>query len=75
MKNPASIGQAINLAAADARKHDRESDGKYIYERFVFWTHFCEMIQGSDLDMIEEVLNRPDVLEAMKNLKNVMEKK
>lgn len=75
MKNPSAIGQAINLAAADARKHNEESNPAYIYKRYVYWTHLCELIQNSDLDMIEEVLNKPDVAEAMKQLKKVMDKK
>ena len=56
VKNPSAIGQAINLAAADARKQDRESDVNYIYKRYVFWTVVCEAIQSSDVELIQEVI-------------------
>jgi len=71
-KNPSAIGQAINLAAADARKHDRESDVKYIYQRHVFWTVVCEAIQGSDIEMIQEVIANKDFDSIVQQLKEMM---
>jgi hypothetical protein len=65
----AAKGQAINLAAADARKHDKESDPKYIYQRYIYWSALCEAIQGSDLDMIQEVIDSKNFDEAIKLLK------
>lgn len=72
IKNPASIGQAINLAAADARQINRESDVRYIYKRFVFWTNVCELIQSSDLSEIQTVLDDPKLDELMKQLTEIM---
>lgn len=69
MKNPSAIGQAINLAAADARKYGEESNPKYIYKRYVFWSVLCEVIQGGDMDMIQEVLDNPDFDAAIKQMK------
>jgi len=68
IKNPAGIGQAINLAAADARQKDRESDVRYIYKRFVFWTNVCDLIQSSDLEEIQTVLDDPKLDDLMKKL-------
>jgi len=72
MKNPSAIGQAINLAAADARQDGRESDVRYIYKRFVFWTNVCDLIQSSDLEEIQKVLDDPKLDELMNQLINVM---
>lgn len=71
IKNPSAIGQAINLAAADAREHNKESDVQYIYQRYVFWSALCEVIQSSDLDVIQDVINNPkfnDIIEQIKTL-------
>ncbi len=71
-KNPSAIGQSINLAAADARKHDKETDITYIYQRFVFWTTVCDAIQSSDVNMIQEVINNKDFDSMMKKLKETL---
>jgi hypothetical protein len=70
VKNAAAIGQAINLAAADARKHNRESDVLYIYHRQVFWTSVCEAIQSGDTDMLLEVIESPKFTKLMKDMQN-----
>ncbi len=69
VKNPASIGQAINLAAADAREHSKESDVSYIYRRYVFWSALCEVIQSSDIDMIQEVIGNKDFDKLVEQIK------
>ena len=69
IKNPASIGQAINLAAADARHHDRESDVRYIYKRYVFWSVLCEVIQGGEPDLIQIAIDSPDFDKVIEQLK------
>lgn len=74
-KNPAGVGQAINLAAADARETGNLYDINYLYERFVFWEYFCEMIQGSDAQMIQEVINSKDFDAGMTLLKKAFEEK
>ncbi len=68
VKNPSAVGQAINLAAADARQCDRESDVKYIFKRFVFWTNVCELIQSSDLAELQLVLDDPKLDDLMRQL-------
>lgn len=65
IKNPSAIGQAINLAAADARQIGKESDVNYIFKRFIFWEHFCEVIQNGDKEMIQEVIDSPTFDAAM----------
>lgn len=72
VKNSAAIGQAINLAAADARQQNRESDVNYIYKRFVFWSVLCEAIQSSDVDEIQEVINNSSFDELIKKLKEML---
>lgn len=72
IKNASAIGQAINLAAADARKHDRETDVKYVYQRYVFWTAVCNAIQSSDVEMIQEVIDNSDFDTLINKLKEVL---
>lgn len=72
MKNPSAIGQSINLAAADARQHDRENDVRYIYQRYVFWTAICEAIQSSNVEEIQEVINNSDFDSLMTKLKEAL---
>lgn len=69
IKNPSAIGQAINLAAADAREHGKESDVTYIYKRYVFWSALCEVIQSSDIDMIQEVIGNKDFDKLVEQIK------
>ena len=73
IKNPSAVGQAINLAAADARQLGRQDDIPYIWKRYVFWEHFCEVIQGSDTEMIQKVIDSKDFDAAMKLFKEVFE--
>ncbi len=72
IKNPASIGQSINLAAADARQCGRESDVTYIYKRFVFWSVICEAIQSADIEEIQEVIGLKDFDAIIKKLKETL---
>jgi hypothetical protein len=74
MKNPSAIGQAINLAAADARNNNRENDVQYIYKRYLIWTDICEGIQSSDLGLIMEVINDREFEDIMSRLKKNLEK-
>jgi hypothetical protein len=69
LKNASAAGQAINLAAFDARKEDRENDVRYIYQRYVYWTAICDAIQGADIEMIQEVINNSSFDELIKQLK------
>ena len=72
IKNAASVGQAINLAAADARQSGRESDVRYIYQRFVFWTVVCDALHGSDIEMVQEVINDASIDTLIKQLKEAL---
>lgn len=72
MKNPSAIGQSINLAAADARQCGRESDVKYIYQRFVFWSVVCEAIQSSNVEEIQEVIDMKNFDDVIKKLKETL---
>lgn len=72
VKNPSAIGQAINLAAADARHYNRECDVQYIYKRYLIWTDICDAIQNSDLELILKVINNRDFEDILKRLKETL---
>lgn len=72
MKNPSAIGQAINLAAADARKNGEENNPKYVYKRYVYWTAVCDAIQSSDIEMVQEVINDSSFDTLIKQLKETL---
>ena len=72
VKNPSAIGQAINLAAADARAENRLDDVNYIYKRYLIWTDICNAIQSVDLEMIEEVINNRDFSDVRKRLQEAL---
>ncbi len=72
IKNPSAIGQAINLAAQDARHVNRLDDVNYLYMRYLIWTDICTAIQSSDLDMIEEVINNRDFSDVRKRLQEIL---
>jgi hypothetical protein len=38
----------------------------------VFWFGLCEIIQGSDIEMIQEVIDSKDLDDVMKKLAEVM---
>lgn len=75
IKNPSAIGQAINLAAADARQYNRESDVRYIYKRYVFWTALCEVIQSSEPELIQTAIDSPDFDAVIEQLKGAFNEK
>lgn len=74
IKNSAAIGQAINLAAADARQNNRECDTIYIYKRYVIWSAICEAIQSSDVEEIQSVINCKTFDDFMKKFKEYLDK-
>lgn len=67
-------GQAINLAINDAVHNSRECDIKYIYKKFVVYQNLIEMLQGSDHDLIQDVVDSSDFDKAMIMIKKAMEK-
>lgn len=62
-------GQAFNLAVNDAITNGKQSDVKYIYQQFIYYHNLADIVQGSDLDMIQSVLNKPDFELAVAALK------
>lgn len=66
-------GQAFNLAVNTAIARDKEKDAKYIFQQFIYYYELAGVVQSSDLDMINEVLNRPDFMEAIENIKKCFE--
>lgn len=54
----AAKGQAINLAVADALKNNLENNPKYIYKKFLYYEKLAEVLQGSDKDMILDIVGR-----------------
>lgn len=67
-------GQAFNLAVNDAIHNNEHNNAKYIYERFVWYYNLADIVQGSDIDMIQEVLNKPDFDKAVAQFQKLMEK-
>lgn len=62
-------GQAFNLAVNDAISVSKQDDAKYIYARFIWYYNMANVVQGSDLDMIASVLDKPDFIAAVEQLK------
>lgn len=62
-------GQAFNLAVNDAINSQRGNDPKYIYQQFIYYYNLADIVQGSDLDMIQSVLNNPNFDKAIQQLR------
>lgn len=75
IKNAAAVGQATNLAAADARKNNRESDVRYIYQRYVFWEVVCQSIQSNNVKMIQDAIDCEEFDELMKRFEELLGEK
>lgn len=71
-ENKIRKGQAFNLAVNDAVTKGRENDPTYIYKRFVYYYDLAAIVQGSDLDLIQQVINSKDFDKVMKELREVM---
>ena len=65
-------GQAYNLSINDAVHNGKENDPKYIYKRFVYYYTLADVVQGSDLEMIQEVIDNKDFDKVIKQLSEVM---
>lgn len=68
----AAKGQAFNLAVHEAVARGKENDPKFIYKRYVFYYTLGDTVQGSDLDMVQEVINNKDFDKVMKQLSEAM---
>lgn len=64
-------GQAFNLAVADAIKNNQEESPKYIYKRFMYYYSLADVVQGSDHDLILQVINEPKFDKILETLKEV----
>ncbi len=64
----AQIGQSYNLAVHDAIHKGEENNPKYIYKKFVYYFTLGDAIQGSDLEMIQKVINNKDFDKLIKQL-------
>ncbi len=67
-------GQAYNLAILDAVHAGEVNNPKYIYKKFLYYYQLADIIQGSDLELIQEVIDSKDFDKVMALLKEVMEK-
>jgi len=65
-------GQAFNLAVNDSISKQKQTDVKYIYQQFIYYYELAGIVQSSDLEMIQEVLNKPDFAEAIKKLQEAV---
>ena len=61
-------GQAYNLAVQDAVHHGEENNPGYIYKKFVYYYTIGDAIQGSDIEMIQEVISNKDFDSLIKQL-------
>ena len=65
-------GQAFNLAVHDAVHHGEENNPGYIYKKFVYYYTIGDALQGSDIDMIQEVIALKDFDSLISNLKEML---
>ena len=63
-------GQAFNLAVNDAINSGKQGDPRYIYQQYIYYHNLADIVQGSDLDIIQQVLNKPDFDKAIQQLKD-----
>ncbi len=64
-------GQAFNLSVNDAVHNGQENNPKYIYKRFIYYYTLADIVQGSDLDMIQQVIDSKDFDQIIKQLKEI----
>lgn len=62
-------GQAFNLAVNDSISKGESGNPKYIYQQFIYYYNLADIVQGSDLDMIQSVLNNPNFDKAIQQLR------
>jgi hypothetical protein len=65
-------GQAFNLAVHDAVHAGQAENPKYIYQKFIYYYSIGDALQGSSIDMIQEVIDNSDFDSLIKNLKNTL---
>lgn len=65
-------GQAYNLAVHDAISHGEENNPGYIYKKFIYYYSIGDALQGSDVEMIQEVIANKDFDSLIHNLKEAL---
>ncbi len=65
-------GQAYNLAVHDAIHAGEAHNVGYIYKKYVYYYSIGDAIQGSDVDMILEVINNCAFDALIKQLKEAL---
>ena len=68
----AAKGQAYNLAVWDAISSGEADNPKYIYKRFLYYFSLGDALQGSDFDLIQEVVDDKNFDKVLKKLKEVL---
>lgn len=66
-------GQAFNLAVHTAIANGQERNGKYIYGRYVYFLGLAEVVQGSDVALIQKVIDNKKFEDLMAQLEKVLE--
>lgn len=67
-------GQAFNLAVNDAISKAKQNDPKYIYQQFIYYYNLADIVQGSDHELIYQVLDKSEFADALKHLKDYFDK-
>jgi len=67
-----AAGQAINLAVHDALHNKKENDPGYIYKKFMYYHKLAAILQGSDMDLIQEVINNKKFDKVMADLEEAL---
>ena len=65
-------GQAFNLAVHDAVHAGEAENPGYIYKKFIYYYTIGDAIQGSDIDMIQEVVANKDFSSLIAKLKETL---
>lgn len=68
-------GQAYNLAVHDAIHHGQENNPKYIYQKFIYYYSIGDALQGSNIEMIQEVIDNSSFDELINKLKEALKGK
>lgn len=65
-------GQAYNLAIADAIENGKQDNPKYIYRKFIYYYQLADIVQGSDFDLIQKVIDSKDFDKVIKEIAGAM---
>lgn len=65
-------GQAYNLAVHDAIHQGEAENPGYIYKKFIYYYSIGDALQGSDMEMIQEVIANKDFNELIGKLKETL---